>query len=92
MTRDEFWDRVLTPRLTPLDRRVLAEVQRPRRAVQVAQRIVPRPPNPESGWPESWERYRLAVDARLPEIEGILRGLERLGYVERTRNGWWRAR
>lgn len=68
----------LSPELTPLDRRVLEAVKRqPRRVRDVAEQANKRRP----GWDTVSDR----------DIEAILRGLEHLGHVTRTRNGWWRA-
>lgn len=83
----------LTPELTELDRRVLAAVQGPaRRARSIAEDLTP----PPYGKPHTWTleaqlRHGRAVEVRYLEVLRILRGLEHLGFVTHTDNGWWKA-
>lgn len=74
----------LAPELTALDRRILEAVRRPRRAVDVAHERV------FSGRDE-WAGLAGVDGGVLEETVAILRGLEHLGYVRRTANGWWQA-
>lgn len=69
----------LLPELTSIDRRVLAAVRKP---AQVGMAWV-RVNEGRAHWHSAW--------LRRDEVEGILRGLEHLGYVRRKRGGWWQA-
>ena len=67
------------PELTPLDRRVLEAVQRP---AQVGMAWT-RANEGRAHWHSTWLKRE--------EIDGILRGLEHFGLVERKGGGWWVA-
>lgn len=83
----------LSPKLTPLDERVLAAVQTPRRARSIAEDMVRTPfAGPRTRWSHQAQlRYGRAVEAKHMEVVGVLRGLEHLGLVKRSKNGWWAA-
>jgi hypothetical protein len=83
----------LSPKLTPLDERVLAAAQTPRRARSIAEDMTPKPVGYHPQWcsDELRMRYGRAVEAKLTEVVGVLRGLEHLELVRRSKNGWWTA-
>lgn len=65
----------LAPSLTPLDRKVLAAIQKPRRIRAVAEMVNDRRP----GWDTISDR----------DVREILNGLAQLGYAKQRGGGWW---